>query len=125
MADLINVTIHARNPRQLATFWGEVLGYSIVQDDGSLVRLAGPRTSGAPDLLFLRADELAPVGGRFHVDLAAADIDPEVSRLLALGAQLADGEGESGRARRRVVGTVEWVVLEDPEGNEFCIGHRR
>ena len=124
MATVINVTIHAREPRRLAMFWSEVLGYPIVQDDGDLVRLAGPRTTGAPDLLFLRADELAPTGGRLHIDLAASDIDVEVERLLALGAQLVDGENESGGARRREAHGIPWVVLADPEGNALCLGHR-
>ena len=124
MATVINVTIHAREPRQLAAFWSGALGYPIVQDSDDLVRLAGPRTSGAPDLLFLRAGELAATGGRFHIDLAASDIDEEVQRLLALGAQLVDGEDESGRARRRQAHGIPWVVLTDPEGNELCLGHR-
>lgn len=123
MATLINVTIHAREPRRLAAFWSEVLGYPIVQDSDDLVRLAGPRTGGAPDLLFLRADELAPSGGRMHVDIAATDIDVEVDRLLALGAELVDGRDESG-ARRREAHDIPWVVLVDPEGNEFCLGYR-
>lgn len=124
MANLINVTIHARDPRGLAAFWSGALGYPIVQDSDDLVRLAGPRTSGAPDLLVLRAGELAPTGGRFHIDLAASDIDEEVQRLLALGAQLVDGEDESGRARRREAHGIPWVVLTDPEGNELCLGYR-
>ncbi len=124
MASVINVTIHARDPRRLAAFWSEVLGYPIVQDGDNLVRLAGPRTTGAPDLLFLRAEELAPTGGRFHIDLAASDTDVEVDRLLALGAQLVDGEDESGRPRRRDANGIPWVVLADPEGNELCLGHR-
>ncbi len=123
MANLINVTIHARDPRGLAVFWGGALGYPIVQDGDDLVRLAGPRTQGAPDVLILRADELAPTGGRVHIDLAASDIDAEVRRLLALGAQLVDGEGDDGPRRREAHG-IPWVVLADPEGNELCIGHR-
>jgi len=123
MANLINVTIHARDPRGLAVFWSGALGYPIVQGGDDLVRLAGPRTQGAPDVLILRADELAPTGGRVHVDLAASDIDAEVRRLLALGAQLVDGEDGNG-PRRREAHDIPWVVLADPEGNELCIGYR-
>lgn len=123
MATVINVTIHARDPRRLAVFWSEVLGYPIVQDSDDLVRLAGPRTSGAPDLLFLRAAELAPTGGRLHIDLAASDIDVEVERLVVLGADLVDGRDESGPRRREAHG-IPWVVLADPEGNELCLGYR-
>ena len=123
MANLINVTIHARDPRSLASFWSGVLGYPIVQDSDDLVRLAGPRTQGAPDVLILRADELAPTGGRVHLDLAASDIDAEVRRLLALGAQLVDGD-DDGNPRRREAHGIPWVVLADPEGNELCIGYR-
>ncbi len=124
MADLINVTIHARDPRGLAAFWSGALGYPIVQESEELVRLAGPKTSGAPDVLILWADELASTGGRVHVDLAADDIDAEVRRLLALGAQLVDGEDDGGSLRHREAHGIPWVVLADPEGNELCIGYR-
>ncbi|MEZ5408136.1 MAG: VOC family protein [Acidimicrobiales bacterium] len=123
MANLINVTIHAREPRRLAAFWSGALGYPVAQDSDDLVRLAGPRTGGAPDVLILRADELAPTGGRVHVDLAASDIGEEVRRLLALGAQLVDGEDAAGPRRREAHG-IPWVVLTDPEGNELCVGYR-
>jgi hypothetical protein len=52
------------------------------------------------------------VKNRLHFDLAPDDQDAEVERLLALGARRVDiGQGE----------TRSWVVLADPEGNEFCV----
>ena len=121
MIQLFNVTVHARDPRQLARFWSAALGYPIVAESDDLVRLRGPATPGAPDLLFLRAGELAPSGGRFHVDLAAADVAAEVERLVTLGATLVDGMTDAGPRPRQAEG-IEWIVLADPEGNELCLG---
>lgn len=67
----------------------------------------------APTLTFARVPEAKTVKNRVHLDLRPIDTgqDDEVRRLLALGARHAHvGQGESS-----------WVVLEDPEGNEFCV----
>lgn len=123
MADLFNVTIHAGDPRRLGSFWSDALGYPVVTNTDTLVRLHRSSPSGAPDLLILKADALDPAKGRLHLDLAADDIDREVERLVGLGATLVDRRTTSKPHRRQANG-IEWVVLADPEGNEFCVGSR-
>jgi hypothetical protein len=62
-------------------------------------------------LLFGAVPEPKTVKNRLHLDFRPDDRDREVERMLALGATRADvGQGEES-----------WVVLADPEGNEFCI----
>jgi predicted enzyme related to lactoylglutathione lyase len=61
------------------------------------------------------APEGRTVKNRLHIDLNPDDRDAEVERLLALGATRAD-VGQSPE--------VTWVVLADPEGNEFCVVRR-
>jgi hypothetical protein len=64
-----------------------------------------------PGLLFVNVPEPKTVKNRLHLDFRPEDRDGEVERLLALGAVRADiGQGDQS-----------WVVLADPEGNEFCI----
>jgi len=70
-----------------------------------------PAPDRLPGLLFVRVREAKSVKNRLHLDFRPDDRDAEVQRLLALGATRADvGQGEQS-----------WVVLTDPEGNEFCV----
>ncbi len=63
------------------------------------------------DLLFLAVPDPKTIKNRLHLDLRPDDQKAEVERALALGAKHVDiGQGEQ-----------TWVVLADPEGNEFCI----
>ena len=92
-------------------FWSEALGWPLVwdQDEETAIRSphGGPKiTWGGPPVR-----QKAPKN-RLHWDLAPdGDQQAEVDRLLALGATRVDvGQGE-----------VPWVVLADPDGNEFCV----
>jgi hypothetical protein len=58
---------------------------------------------------------------RIHVDLAAQDPDAEIDRLVGLGASPAD-DLVDGKPWWREGNGIRWVVLRDPEGNEFCVG---
>lgn len=106
----------AGEPYELAGFWAALLGRSISAidapgDDEVLVETPGE----GPGLLFVRADARGAVRSGIHFDLRPTDRTraEEVARALDLGARLvADRTGASGRG---------WVVLADPEGNEFCV----
>lgn len=104
----------------LSEFWRAVLGYVDDPDD--------PNEPGHeecaihdPDsghcVLFLQVPEAKSVKNRIHLDLRprAGTRDEEIARVLALGAtEVADHRGIYGPG-------TGWVVLADPEGNEFCI----
>jgi hypothetical protein len=105
--------LDCRDPHALAPFWAELLGYEVTDSDESVVELTGPPGSG-PSLILAKVPEDKVVKNRMHIDLNATDRDQdaEVERAIGLGARPADvGQGED----------VSWVVLADPEGNEFCI----
>jgi hypothetical protein len=100
----------------LGTFWSRVLGYEITgQSDGPTyyqVELQGPDGAG-PTILIDRTPDQKVCKNRLHIDVNATDRSQaeEVERIIALGATRADiGQGEQS-----------WVVLADPEGNEFCV----
>jgi predicted enzyme related to lactoylglutathione lyase len=111
------VTVDAINPRSQAEFWQKVLRWNIVDDgDDEVVMLTPPaevRAEGmSPDLLFLKVPEEKTLKNRLHLDFRPDAQDEEVRRIEALG------------ARRVSIGqdpSVTWVVMADPEGNEFCI----
>jgi predicted enzyme related to lactoylglutathione lyase len=99
--------------RQVGYFWSEALGWPLVwdQDDETAIRApdgTGPFITWGPPLV-------AKIGkNRLHLDIAPpAHVDQreEVARLVSLGATRIDiGQGE-----------VDWVVMADPDGNEFCV----
>lgn len=117
---IFNVTFDAVDPRRLAAFWARLLSATPAQVSDDLVRLA-PDDPRLPHLLFLKVDDPRSAKNRIHLDLAAGDVDAELSRMLALGAVPVDPLDEEKPARRQANG-LEWVVLADPEGNQFCVG---
>jgi hypothetical protein len=113
----VHCVIDAADPPRLARFWSAALGWEpAVGDPGEVVAPSGyeyPDPVALP-LVFVPVAEPKTAKNRLHLDLAtesAAHQAAEVDRLRGLGAALADvGQGD-----------VPWVVLADPEGNEFCV----
>ena len=109
---LATLTIDARDAAALATWWQHVLGGEVDGADApDEVVLQLP---GATPILFVMDRTPKTVKNRVHFDLRPDDRDAEVERLLRLGAVRVD----IGQAADP--GTT-WVVLADPEGNEFCV----
>ena len=103
-------TVDARDPRALGLWWRDALGWVVVNDDPGEFEIR-PTADRLPGLLFVSAPDPKTTKNRLHLDFRPDDRDAEVARLLALGATRADiGQGEQ-----------PWVVLADPEGNEFCV----
>ena len=108
--DWEQTTIDARDPAALGRWWQEALGWVVVNDDPEEFEIR-PAAGQFPGLLFGTVPEPKTIKNRLHLDFRPDDRDKEVERMLALGATLADvGQAE-----------VSWVVLADPEGNEFCM----
>ena len=104
------VVIDARDPRALGYWWARALDWSVTleEDDEFEIR---PGSEVTPGLLFVPVADDRVVKNRLHLDFRPDDQAAEVQRLLDLGAVRAD-VGQSD---------VSWVVLRDPEGNEFCV----
>lgn len=104
------ICIDATDVHTLGQWWATVLGWPLeVTEDGD-VALRAPGGAG-PDWLFLEVPEGKTVKNRIHFDFTPDDQRAEVDRVIGLGARHVDiGQGEQ-----------TWVVLADPEGNEFCI----
>jgi hypothetical protein len=114
---LREIIVDCTEPRLVADFWAQVLGWEVQEDDGLLWMSASG--DPFPDLLlvFAPVPEQKSVKNRVHLDVnpVGCSQEEEVARLTALGARPVDvGQGESS-----------WVVLADPEGNEFCVLSRR
>jgi hypothetical protein len=111
--------VDANDPAALAAFWAAVLEWDTVPADTANPEYEGEVEIRAPDgslptIVFVAVPEAKQVKDRIHIDVSPAggsDQARELERLRALGAREIDiGQGE-----------VSWIVLADPEGNEFCL----
>ena len=118
------ITVDAHDPLALAQFWSEALGWKIGEDVNEVEvwierELGDPKNTGFPDILFLKNSAIKSGKNRLHLDLRPDNQAAEVARLEKLGAKQID-IGQSAEP------TCTWVVMEDPEGNEFCVlGERK
>ncbi|GLZ80691.1 hypothetical protein Afil01_54980 [Actinorhabdospora filicis] len=105
------------DPEPLARFWAEVLGYvELLREEDGSIEIGPPEGSGRRDLHIVLSVSADPKPAKLplHIDVNPTDRDQdaELERLLALGARPAD-IGQDG--------TESWHVLQDPEGNVFCL----
>ena len=103
------VVIDCGDTHLAASFWSVALGLELHgPEDGEYWIEPG---GGGPDILFQQVREGKTVKNRIHLDLTPDDQEAEVARLISLGARRIDiGQGD-----------VTWVVMADPENNEFCV----
>jgi hypothetical protein len=100
------------DPKRLSDFWCTALGFEEYDADETGIAIRDP--SGVDrDLLFQIVPEGKSTKNRLHLDLVpATTMKEEVERLLSAGA-----------TEQRLVdeGGSYWTIMEDPEGNEFCV----
>jgi len=110
------LVVDCRDPESLAAFWAAVLDYRVLSREEDEVEIGPEAGFGgpAPTLVFGRVAEPKTGKLRLHIDVSPTDRDQddELQRLLDLGARPAD-VGQTGEE--------SWHVLQDPEGNEFCL----
>jgi catechol 2,3-dioxygenase-like lactoylglutathione lyase family enzyme len=114
---LTEICFDCADPERLARFWCDVLGWQVAERGDGWVEIrdpaAPPPDRGGVVLIFDRVPEGKAAKNRVHLDVNPVDRDQaaELARLLSLGAREVDvGQGD-----------VQWHVLADPEGNEFCL----
>uniref|UniRef100_UPI003F492017 VOC family protein n=1 Tax=Nonomuraea bangladeshensis TaxID=404385 RepID=UPI003F492017 len=116
------LTIDCHDPEKVAAFWCEVLDFKVIDRNDGKVEIGSwePTIEQVltrqmpPTLQFIQVPEGKTVKNRLHLDVSPIDgnTDDEVTRLLGLGAVKRDlGQGPDR----------SWVVMADPEGNEFCV----
>jgi hypothetical protein len=105
-----NLVVDAADPARLARWWAEVLDYHVSLERPDEVDIDSP--DGGPTIVFVPVSDDKKVKNRLHIDLRPEDRDAEVERLVNMGARHVDvGQGDD----------ATWMVLADPEGNEFCV----
>jgi predicted enzyme related to lactoylglutathione lyase len=112
MAAKLGLVLDCADPHKLAEFWSAAIGYTTLGGAGSYMLLID-ETGQQPKLLLQHVDEPKAGKNRMHFDIETPTVDAEVARLEALGAfRVEDPRCEHG---------TTWVVMNDPEGNEFCV----
>jgi predicted enzyme related to lactoylglutathione lyase len=110
-----DVVVDAVDPAALARFWSALLERPITGESADEVDVA---LADGMELVFGTVPEPKSVKDRVHLDLASSSPEDQaaiVARAVDLGAKTVDiGQGD-----------VPWVVLADPEGNEFCVLEQR
>ena len=109
-----SVVFDSCDPERLAEFWAPALGY---RDSGwphdPYIVLVGETGLDGPLLILQRVEEPKNGKNRVHIDVYAQDVEAEAERLVRLGARrLSEPFDEDG---------ARWIVMQDPEGNEFCV----
>ncbi|MDN5763459.1 MAG: VOC family protein [Microlunatus sp.] len=108
------VVIDAADPAGLGQWWADALDWVVVNDSREEFEIR-PAADRLPGLLFVAVGAAKVAKNRLHPDFRPDDQDEAVARFLARGARRVDiGQGEQ-----------PWVVLADPEGNEFCVLAKR
>ena len=110
------VTIDCADPLELARFWGAVFGTGIDSTLGDEPHYVDLRSiPGVPVIRFQRVPDQKITKNRLHLDMLVEDFDQACAHVEALGGRRAPGEliTEYGWS---------WIVMLDPEGNEFCLG---
>jgi len=105
-ANLTEIVVDSADPRLLARFWGEVLGWPVTDEDRGFSWIsAGGDYTAHPMIVFVPVPEPKSVKNRVHLDVNPSGVEQDVEL----------GQSDD----------VRWVVLADPEGNEFCLLGRR
>ena len=110
MSRPIKLVLDCLDPTALGEFWSAALGYVVLGSVENYTLLAAEDTGA--QLLLQKVAEPKAGKNRMHLDITCADVAGEVDRLEQLGARRAGEVEEHG---------THWVVLRDPEGNEFCV----
>ena len=115
-ASILNITFDCADARAQAMFWAAVTGWTAQERDatpGHVEYAAEPPSPGGPRLYFTTVPEPKRVKPRIPLDLLppGADHQAELAPLTGLGATVLDGQPPG----------ASWVVMADPEDNEFCL----
>ena len=110
-----HITVDCADALRVATFWSAALGIPLDEGgDAEQASIAG-RESGR-GWLFFQVPEPKTAKNRMHTDRISDDREADVVRLVGLGATVFAEHGANGE-----YGGTRWTVLQDVEGNEFCV----
>jgi predicted enzyme related to lactoylglutathione lyase len=108
----LSISLDCNDLEAQTGFWAAALGFEIA-DRAELHVALGPPDGSGPKLFLNLVPEVKTVKNRMHLDWDVDDMEDEATRLEGLGARRLH--------RGELPGWCEWITMQDPEGNEFCV----
>ena len=106
------LAIDANDVQSLAEFWSAVAGYKIAESHYPYVAVLTSDRAAYPRVIIIQVPEIKTAKSRLHMEFKTDNLKSEAARIVALGATL---------VAEREFGDTQWIVMQDPEGNEFCL----
>ncbi len=106
------LAMDASDVESLAKFWCEATDYKVADSHYPILAVLASEKPNYPRLLILQVPETKSAKNRLHMEFKTDDLKSEAERIVALGATLIE---------EREFGDTQWIVMQDPEGNEFCL----
>jgi len=114
---LLAIVVDCHNSLAQANFWAKALDHQVSERNANEYEVSSPSSGGTP-LYFMNVPEPKTMKNRLHVDITTdGTIDDEVARLVAAGASLLEMRQDPAT----LTNPDTWAVMQDPEGNEFCV----
>lgn len=111
------IVVDCRDSFSEATWWATVLGHRLSERNPHEYEVSDP-SSGGTRLYFMNVPEVKTVKNRLHVDITTdGPVEAEVARLVAMGGTLVEMRQDPAA----LPNPDTWAVMQDPEGNEFCV----
>jgi hypothetical protein len=118
---LFAIIVDCQDPRRQAAWWAKVLSCQATQRNTDEYKV-DDGVPGRPSLYFMKVPEQKIVKNRLHLDLLTeGSMESEVARLVEAGARVIEVREDPDSLEH----PDRWTVLEDPEGNEFCVTSTR
>lgn len=105
-----HITFDCHDPQLLAAFWAKAMDLEVEDDSADFTRLSAGQ--GGIHLAFQKVPEGKAAKNRVHLDLNSDNMVETVEKLVGLGGSV---------VQERSSPNTTWTVMEDPEGNEFCV----
>lgn len=114
---LLAIVVDCRDSLSQANWWAEVLGRQVSERNAQEYEVSDP-SSGSARLYFMNVPEPKTMKDRLHIDITTGgSLEDGVARLMAMGASLV----EMRQDPETLANPDTWAVMQDPEGNEFCV----
>ncbi len=106
------LTMDANDVESLAEFWCDAAGYRVMDSYFPILAVLNSNRPNYPRLLILQVPETKVAKNRLHMEFKSSDLESDAARIVDLGGTL---------VAKREYGGTQWIVMHDPEGNEFCL----
>ena len=114
---LLATVVDCRDSLSQANWWAAVLGHQVSERNANEYEVSAP-SSGRTPLYFMNVPERKTAKNRLHIDITTdGSLEDGVARLVAMGGRLI----EMRQDPETLANPDTWAVMQDPEGNEFCV----